>query len=176
MMLILGALVLLAGVTLGVNNMLLSKTTTMLETEAALNSIALGQSMIDEIMTQAFDAKTADGTRVYNVSDFTAPGGLGPNGTESSNVPLPEPPDTAHPYKSFKYYNDIDDYNGYTRLAFTTMGTFTITDTVYYVQLTSPDVKTMTQTFAKKVIVTVRHPNMKYPLQLSDVAVYRKYF
>lgn len=176
MLMILGALVLLAGVTLGVNNMLLSKTTVMLETEAALNAISLGQSMLDEVMVQAFDAATANGTRVYDPANFTPANGLGPNGTEASNVPLPEPPDTAHAYKSLKYYNDVDDYNNYVRYAYTSMGTFTIRDTVYYVPITTPDVKSTTQTFAKKVIVTVTHPSMKYPLQLSDVAVYRKYF
>ena len=30
--------------------------------------------------------------------------------------------------------------------------------------------------FHKKVVVTVSHPNMPKPLQISDIAVYRRYF
>ncbi len=176
MLLVIGALVLLAGVTIVVNNMLATKTQTMLESEAGLNAISLAQSMLDEVMSKSYDARTADGTVIFVASDFTSAGSLGCNATEASNVPQPEPPDTARPYKSLKYYNDVDDYNNYKRYAFTSMGTFTLIDTVFYVQETNPDQMVSVQTFAKKVVVTVTHPNMKYALQLSNVAVYRRYF
>src|ERR1700741_3661959 len=99
MLLVLGALVLLAGVSLGINRLLLDKTTTMLETEASLQAIALGQSMIDEIMANSYDQNTANGAVLFDAVDFTAAGSLGPGGSEASSVPIPEPPDTLTPYK-----------------------------------------------------------------------------
>ena len=185
MLLVLAALLLLGMVTLAVNKMLVNKTTTMLEAEASLNAISLAQSMIDEIMTKSYDLATAPGSsgpkdsgpKVYDSTAFTAPASLGPSNAEVSAVPRPEPPDTAVAYKSVAGYNDVDDYNNYTRKAYTTlMGTFTLTDTVYYVSEFDPNSKSDKQTFHKKVVVTVRHPNMPRPLQLSDIAVYRTYF
>ena len=189
MLMVLGALMLLSLVALSVNSMLVNKTSTMLETEADLNAVSLAQSMLDEILADSYDAATASGTKVYDSTEFTSASGLGPNSTEASNVPLPEPPDTVVSYKSLKYYNDVDDYNGYKRVAFaSSMGPFSIIDSVYYVSESNPDQKSTTQTFYKKVVVTVRHRNMypasetfdqwagKYYVQFSDVAVYRRYF
>jgi hypothetical protein len=189
MLLVLGALALLSLVALSINSMIVNKTATMLETEADLNAVSLAQSMLDEVLANPFDAVTADGTKIYDSTKFTASGSLGPSGTESSNVPLPEPPDTAVPYRSLKYYNDVDDYNGYKRVAFaSSMGPFSIIDTVYYTTESNPDQVSAYQTFYKKVVVTVRHRNMyppgvpydqwagKYCVRLSDVAVYRRYF
>ena len=189
MLMVLGALMLLSLVALTVNSMLVNKTSTMLETEADLNAVSLAQSMLDEILATSYDAVTATGTKVYDSTAFTATGGLGPSASEANNVPLPEPPDTLVPYRSLKYYNDVDDYNGYKRVAYaSSMGPFSIIDTVYYVSESNPDQKSTAQTFYKKVVVTVRHRNMypasetfdqwagKYYVQFTDVAVYRRYF
>ena len=173
MMSVIGALMLLSMVSLGINTMIIGKTTTMLEAEASLAAISLAQTMIDEIQTKSYDASTVT-QHVYNAANFTASASLGPNATEQSNVSLP---DNSTPFKSDKYYNDVDDYNYYRRSASTPLlGTFTITDTIYYVSETDPNQVSSTQTFFKKIVITVRHPNMSYPLQLSDIAVYRRYF
>ena len=147
MLTVLLALVLLSTVTLSVNAMLVNKTTTMLEAEASLTAISLAQTMIDEIQTKSYDAATANGTKIYDSTGFTDAGSLGCNSTEASNVPQPERPDTASAYKSIKYYNDVDDYHKYRRLAFTPMGLFTIADTVYYVSESNPYVKSSAETF-----------------------------
>ena len=186
MLLVIFALVLLASVSLSINRMLVEKTRVMLESEANETAISIAQTMLDEIMTKSYDAATAPasgvhpkdgGSKIYDSTAFTAAGSLGPNSTEAGNVPLTEPPDTATAYKSIQYYNDADDYNNYTRKVYSSLlGTFTLVDTVYYVVEATPNVKSASQTFHKKVIVTVRHPNMSSPLQLSDIAVYRRYF
>ncbi len=169
---IIGALVLLGTTSMGINFMLASKTVTMLEAEASLNAVSIAQTMIDEVMTKSYDASTANGTKIYNTSYFTGAGSLGCSSTEASNVPQPDVT-----YKSVTYYNDVDDYHNYRRTVSTpVLGDFTVGDTVIYVSESNPDVKSFTQTFHKKVIVTVRHANMSYPLKLSDVVVYRKYF
>jgi hypothetical protein len=172
MLMVLGALALLSLVSLSINTMLVGKTTTMLDAEAQLNAVSIAQSMIDEIMTKAYDANTVS-AKVYNATDFTAPGGLGCSGAEASAVPLPD----SYPYRSAQGYNDVDDYNRYRRTVFTPrMGNFTVVDSVYYVAETNPDQLSGAQTFFKKVVVTVTHPNMSSPLTMSDVAVYRRYF
>ncbi len=189
MLLVLGALMLLSLVALTINNMIVNKTSSMLEMEAHLDAASLGQSMLDEILSQPFDQTVANGAKVFDSTGFTVTASFGPDGTEGSNVTLPESPDTAHPFKSLKYYNDVDDYSGYKRLAYTnSMGTFSIIDTVYYVSETNPSLKSTPSTFFKKVVVTIRHRNMypssvpydqwtgKYYMQLTDVAVYRRYF
>ena len=171
---VIGALMLLGIASLGINTMLVDKTSTMLEAEASLNAISIAQSMIDEIETKSYDAATANGTRIFDSTLFTAPNALGPSNTEQSNVLLP---DTSSPFKSDKYYNDMDDYHKYTRIVSTpVMGKFTVLDTVYYGTEANPDTKSNIQTNYKKIIVTVTHANMSYPLKLSDIVVYRKYF
>jgi hypothetical protein len=171
---VIGALILLGITSLSINNMLASKTTTMLQAEASLTAISIAQTMIDEIETKAYDAATANGTKVYSASSFTAPSGLGCNATEASNVPQP---DDTTPFASIQYYNDVDDYNNYSRTMYTpNLGNFSVVDTVIYVSEDNPDLQSNVQTYYKKIIVSVRHPNMSYPVQLCDVAIYRKYF
>ena len=164
---------LLSMVSLTINSMIIDKTTAMLDAEASLNAISIAQSMLDEVQSKSYDLATVS-AKVYKASDFTATSSLGPNATETNNVPQP---DTTTPFRSVKYYNDVDDYQNYKRTVKTDrMNKFTVVDTVFYVVETNTDQKATTQTFHKKIVVTVRHPNMLRPLQLSDVAVYRRYF
>ena len=105
MLSVLGAIMLLSLVSLSINTMIVGKTTTMLEAEASLTAISLAQTMIDEIQTKSYDAATVS-QKIYDPTKFTAADQLGCNSTEASNVPLP---DAATPFKSVKYYNDVDD-------------------------------------------------------------------
>ncbi len=196
-LMILGALMLLSMVTFSVNSLIVSKTFSMLQSEAHLTAISVAQSMIDEIMTCAFDsAVVGSSPRVWDSTKFTPPDRLGPETScpapsvnEVALVPRPEAPDTTVPYKSITAYNDIDDYNYYKRYYYSpALGLFTVCDTVYYVQEANPEVRSTKQTFFKKVVVTVRHMNLCPPgvsftpwtgdsyLQLTDVAVYRRYY
>jgi hypothetical protein len=172
MLTVLGAIMLLSLVGLSVNSMLIGKTTTMLEAEAQLNAISMAQSMLDEIMVKSYDAATV-GSKIFDATQFTAAGGLGASSPEMVAVSTPD----AYPYASVFGYNDIDDYHRYTRRVWNPrLGNFTLTDSVFYVIEENPDTKSTVQTFHKKIVVTVRHPNMSKPLQISDVAVYRRYF
>ncbi len=199
MLLVILALALLATVTITINKMIEYRTSSMLETEADLNAISLGQTMLDEIMTKAYDDSVENPSHmIYDSTRFVPYAYFGPKGSEATNVPQPDTlrmplpgqtPNIDTLYKSAKWYHDVSDYQFYRRLAFTpSMAIFSIIDTVYYVQETAPDVKSAHQTFFKKVVVSVRHPNMYPPgvnydqwagpicVQLSDVMVYRKYF
>ena len=99
MMMVLGALMLLSMLSLSVNSMFIDKTTAMLDAEANLDAISIAQSMIDEIMTQSYDAYTVS-AKVYASDQFTPASSLGPNSTESSQVTQP---DTA-PWKYDRYF------------------------------------------------------------------------
>ncbi len=198
MLLVIFALALLATVTITINSMLEQKTRSMLEIEADLNAISLAQSMLDEIMTCAYDDSVENGQKIFDSTRFVPAAYFGPRGAEVSNVPQPDTlrmpapgqmPNIDTTYKSAKYYHDVSDYHRYKRLAFTpSMATFSIIDTVIYVQELNPDVKSTHQTFFKKIVISVRHPNMYPPnipykqwdgpicVQLSNVAVYRRYF
>jgi hypothetical protein len=137
-----------------------------------MNAISIAQSMIDEVMQKSYDAATVT-EKVFDDSVFTAPGSLGCSGSEASAVSLPD----VYPYNSVQGYNDVDDYHKYRRTVATLrMGNFDVRDSVCYMVETNPDQTSNTQTFFKRVWVTVRHPNMASPLTLSDVAVYRRYF
>jgi hypothetical protein len=173
MMLVLGALMLLSMLSLSVNSMFIDKTTTMLDAEANLDAVSIAQSMIDEIMTKSYDAATIS-AKVYSADQFTAASGLGPNSSEAAQVGTP---DAATPFASVAAFSDVDDYNNYRRtVANPRLGNFTVIDTVFYVLETNPDTKTTSRTFHKKIVVTVKHRNMLRPLQISDIAVYRRYF
>jgi len=187
-LMVLMALVLLSGVILGVNRLLISKTSTMLEAEANLTAVSVAQSMMDEIQTQAYDKATV-GAKVFNDSSkFVASGSLGPDGNDPAGVTLPDTANASGQFKSVTGYDDVDDYNGYKRLVNTSMGTFAVIATVYYVSESNPNLWQSTQSFYKKIVVTVRHPDMvpsnvgysqwsgNYYLQVADVAVYRRYF
>jgi hypothetical protein len=172
MLTVLGALALLSLVSLSINTMIVGKTTTMLDAEGQLNAISIAQSMIDEVMQKSFDAATVS-AKVFDASDFNAVGSLGCSPSEASVVSQPD----TYPFKSVNGYNDVDDYHRYRRIVSTPrMGNFDVRDSVCYAVEANPDQKASTQTFFKRVTVTIRHPNMASPLTLSDVAVYRRYF
>ena len=190
MMFVIAALVILSFVVSNVNSMLTSKNQTMLSTEADLMAISIAQSMIDEIQSKKFDARVlSDTSWVFTDStQFTLASNFGPSASEASNVPLPEPPDTATAFKSLKYYTNISSYHLYKRYVWTSMGVFAVIDSIYYAKTSSPDQNSPVQTFFKRIVVTVRHPNLT-PLgstynpwsgpgyfQQTDVAVFRTYF
>lgn len=189
MMLVIGAFSMLSILALAFNRTMLGSMQLGLEMEATLNALSIGQSMIDEIMSKNYDQSTVSGNVVYKLSDMTAPGSLGAEGTEQMNWA-----DTSYyddtgklvDFLSKKRFNDVDDYNNYTRKAYDPrLGYFTVTDTVKYCSEYVPDRDTTSQTFYKKIIVVVTHPNLpkkkdtdstSAPLILKDIAIYRQYF
>ena len=169
MMYVLGAFALLSLLVLSVNRIIVENTTVMLENEASISAISLAQAMVDEIQTKEFDENTI-AARVYNVSGLTSVAALGRDAGES--VPTTD----VYPYLSVSAFDDVDDYNGYKRkVTSPRLGDFTISDSVYYLVASNLNLKSSTQTFYKKIVVTVTHPNMKRPIVLNDVAVYRRY-
>ena len=101
-LLVIGALTLLSIVALSVNSLILSKTTAILQAEAYLAAVTIGQSMLDEIMVARFDSAVIGTKKVFpgQASKFTPISRFGPEvsgtyGNEQSLVSIPENPDTV---------------------------------------------------------------------------------
>ena len=183
--LIIGAFVLLSTMTLNVNSTLIGTSTTGLEMEATLDAMSIGQTLLDEILTQDFDRKTTGGIRVYSPDSLTAPVNFGPDGT-AEKISGNQGIDTSSTdsFQSLTRFNDVDDYNGYCRLSWSPrFGWFTITVHVDYVNEDNLYVVLTSQSFYKRVVVTVTHPNLLkdiknnvIPVTLQDLSVYRRFF
>lgn len=186
MLTVMGALALLSLLMLTVNSMIVTQTTSNLESEATLNAISLAQSLLDEVMTKAYDdsmylpnppfSKT-NPKRIWDTTGFTPKSLLHPTAAENALVPQPDFLMTTASYHSELYYSDMGDYNGYIRDVLTpVMGTFRLQVTVDYSSEAHPDQSTPTRSYFKKIIVTVTHLNITHPFTLTDVAVYRRFF
>ncbi len=175
------AILLLGTLSLDVNDTMINSSSTSLEMEAGLDAISYGQTLLDEILEKEYDQSTTGGIRIFSDTLFTAPALLGPEAGESFTLPDSS---ATNNYKSFTRYNDVDDYNGYTRIARNSrLDNFTMTVTVKYVSEDNPDSVMSTQTFYKRVTVRITNPYMTqdtsgkvFPLVMRDLSIYRRYF
>jgi hypothetical protein len=173
MLLVAGALTILATVTLSINTTILQAYVVSYDSEATIDAISIGQAMVDEIQSQVFDS-IAYHTLVTDPSNLTPGSKLGPD-LDSEKTALNGRVDTL-PYLSAVKFNDVDDYNKYTRIVVSPhLGKFTVADTVYYVQNSNLDISSSTQTWFKKIKVTIRHPNLYQPVVIKSLVVYRRY-
>lgn len=180
-MMVILAMMLLGTLSLNVNRTLINTSSTSLEMEADLDAISYGQSLLDEIMNKAYDQKTADGTRIYVYSGMTPVNRLGPDLGETFTLP---DSNYTGAYLSQTKYNDVDDYKNYRRIITNPrLGNFTLTAMVEYVDEDDPDAVMSSQTFYKRITVTVSSPYMTkdnngnvFPLVMRDLAIYRRYF
>ena len=151
-MLSLGALLLLSLISLRFNSSALENTTIETENKVYLTAFSLADDLIEEIKQKAFDAATVD-FPTTNPSDLTPPSGLGHGSGEV-----------------YPNYNDIDDFNGFTKtISAPHAENYSVSSEVYYVSESDPNTKVMTQTFYKKVEVTVSSPYMRNPINLSFI-------
>lgn len=167
------ALTMLMIMQMSINASILSESVSSLENEATLEATTLGNLMIGEIRTKAFDNVTRN-NMIYNRSQLTPASSLGPDpfDTTITNEIVPV---SQTVFLSQQKYNDVDDYNGYTRTVQTqNLSNFTIQDSVCYVQETNPEIISLTQTWYKMIVVTVSHQNMSTPLVLKSVVVYTR--
>jgi len=154
----LGAMVLLSFLVLRVNGNQLSTEDNMQNTKYGLLAISLANSVIEDANKRAFDNATIDNS-VSTASGLTLPSKLGP---ESGEV--------------YETFDDIDDYNNYTRLDSTMpSAAFNIKCSVCYVNPTTPDVAATVQTFHKKITVFVSSKAMRDTVKISQIFSYWNY-
>lgn len=155
MALVAGAVVLLAMLVLNVNRSLLKSTDQTIEAEAIIAATSVAQQVIDLVSSKAFDEATVDSV-IENVSDFTSPAYLGPDGIEVDST-----------------YDDIDDYNGFMGIINTPrMGLDTARVTVRYVDPASPGTTSGIRTRMKKIDVRVISPYLPDTLKMFYYSSY----
>ncbi len=147
-----GALLLFSLVSLNFNSTVLSNTTVEVENKVYLTAFSLADDLIEEIKQKAFDAATLD-FPTTDPSTLTATNNLGHGWWET-----------------YPDYNDIDDFNGFVQSVSAPHAEgYEITCVVQYVDGDDPDQIVSTQTFYKKVTVTVDSPYLRNPIQLSHI-------
>jgi hypothetical protein len=147
-----GALLLFSLVCLNFNSTVLSNTTVEVENKVYLTAFSLADDLIEEVKQKAFDAATID-FPTTDPATLTAANNLGHGWWET-----------------YPDYNDIDDFNGFVQSVSAPHAEgYEITCVVQYVDGDDPDQVVSTQTFYKKVTVTVDSPYIRSPIQLSQI-------
>lgn len=124
--------------------------------EATITATGIAQSMIDEIQMKAFDEKTTT-SGVSSTDSLTAVGSLGPETGETLST----------------LFDDVDDYNNYTRSdSLSRMGRFNTKVQVYYVQKMTPETKSLSKTFTKRIDVFVTNFSLTDTLKLYHIVSY----
>ena len=147
-----GALLIFSLITLRFNTSVLENSRVEIENKVYLTAFSLADDMIEEIKQKAFDASTID-FPTTDPSTLTAPGALG-----------------HAEWEVYPNYNDIDDYNNYNKTVSAPHAEdYHVSCSVFYVDGNNPDQKVYTQTFYKKVKVTVSSPYLSNAVNLSFI-------
>ena len=142
---------------------------TISESEIVITGVSLAQSLIDEIKTKAFDQVEITGT-INSPNDLTS--SLGPETGE--NISMPDT-SSSQSFSSLTTYNDVDDYNGYSRLVNTDIAeNFLLTCQVQYVSVSNPNSVSGTRTYCKRITITVTSPFFSTlpSVQISSAVTY----
>jgi hypothetical protein len=151
-----GALLMFSLVSLNFNSTVLQNTTVEVENKVYLTAFSLADDLIEEIKQKAFDAATID-FPTTNPESLTSAYNLGHGDWEN-----------------YPDYNDIDDFNGFVKAVSAPHAeNYEVTCDVRYVDGDNPDNVVWTQTFYKKVIVTVDSPYLRNPVQLSHIFTHK---
>jgi len=146
----LGALMILGMISLRFNSTVLDNMTVEIENKVYLTGFSLADNLIEEIKEKAFDENTID-FQAIPLNKLTAPGSLRTEGE-------------VHPY-----FDDIDDYNGYQdSVSLPHAEGYKVTCAVTYCTANGQTIYT-TQSFYKKVVVTVESKYLRSPINMSFI-------
>lgn len=150
-------LVLVTVAAMNANRMIVERDQSYYEQEAYQQAAVLANALLTEIMTKRYDENASSSDSWYaSTSDFSTT--LGPLSWEGSYVNPGGAADNANPYRSVSttYFDDVDDYNGYTRTA-TSGGLpgFLLSVQVYYVNTSNLELASASRTYYKRIVVTV---------------------
>jgi hypothetical protein len=150
-MLSLGALLIFSLISLRFDSAVLENTGVEVENKVYLTAFSLADDLLEEIKQKAFDA---------NTTEFPTT-----NPTSLTNYPLG--PRNGEVYPDF---NDIDDFNGFSRgVDAPHAEKYLVSCEVYYVGENTPEVKSAVRTFYKRADVTVTSPYLTHPVKLSFI-------
>lgn len=154
--LVIGSLAALTYTSLNINNKISTQTTWELNNEAMFSGTGIGQSLLEEIELKAFDERTIS-SRINTTDSLTTTAALGIESGESI----------------LTTFDDFDDYNGYIkRDTLNRLGVFSAEIEVYYVNTMSPDVRSESRTFSKRVNVYVSNKYLLDTLVFVKIASY----
>lgn len=149
-LLAIGAITIFSLISVRFNSSVLQNMGTEVESKVYLTAFSLADDMIEEIKQKAFDQKTVD-FQAIKVTQLTAYDKLGPDALEV-----------------YPHFNDIDDYNGYNKpVSLPHAEGYEVTCKVMYVN--SAGVEIFTQSYLKKVEVTVSSPYLRTPVLMSFI-------
>ena len=137
--LVIGSILALTYTILTFNNTQGIQTEWELNNEAIISSTGIGQSISEEIELRSFDEKTV-AMSILNKDSLTLGAFLGKDYGETSHYT----------------FDDIDDYDGYTKVdSLNRLGVFTTKIEVYYVNTMLPDNKIINKSFSKRINIYV---------------------
>lgn len=149
------AMMLLALTVLRVNNNLLSTDTVLLETKFGVLAVSLATSIMEEANKKPFDEAGVDDA-ISNINVLTVPAALGPSSGET-----------------YTNFDDFDDFNGFTKhISNLPSAEFDVSCQVCYINPASPDLKSNTRTWHKKITVNVTSPSSTDTFRLSSIYSY----
>jgi hypothetical protein len=143
--------VLLIASVITANRMIGDSTASTYEGDARNLAVDIARSVINEAYRLRYDENTADSTYQATTA-FTPAASLGPDAGETVS-PLPD----VAPFQSYTKFDDVDDYNGYSRTVDAgSIPGFRVTVAVYYVDENTYE-QTNTRTYLKRIDVSVEH-------------------
>lgn len=170
-MLTIGALALLMVVVINADRLIVNADVQPAKSKSYHIAVALGEEMFGEIRTKRFDQNSSDSliitsTQKYYLTPVTF---LGPDAGSDIVFALPD----SGQFRSAASYNDIDDYHRYSRMVNTPeFSGFRVSVEVYYVSETDYVTRSGSQTFLKKIVVSVeRQPDIQ-PISFSTIQSY----
>jgi len=169
-----GALTLFGTLLVSTQNLISYNEDDSLENEYILAAYGAAQTVINEAKMKAFDENSV-AVSISDTTALTAPGSLGPDAGEIvspvDTIVSSSPFSSLYPgYPASVLFDDVDDYDGYTRPIASSRGFEgdTVRVTVEYVPLDNPDAgPAAARTFCKEMTVTVTGKYLKVPVTLS---------
>jgi hypothetical protein len=161
LLLVLGALTIFGTTTLTANRFVVDQSDAMLQHEFGYFAASLAQGYLEEAKSMAFDENVIHNTPGSLPSGFGNPSGVAKIGPESG--------------ETYGTYDDVDDFDGYSETIDSGRGDFVVNVAVGYVNAANPDtITTVSETFFKKMTVTVTNDMLDYPVNMSYVFAYIK--
>jgi hypothetical protein len=151
-LLAIGAMSILALLSFNFNTSVVQNSTIEIENKVYLTAFSLADDLIEEIKQKAFDDQTVV-FRSINPEELTPAASLGPEAGEN-----------------YPNFDDIDDYDDFTRnVSLPHAEGYVVKCIVAYVEANNPNLVSLSQTFYKRVTVTVSSLFLSIPVRLSFI-------
>jgi len=156
LLMVLGAIVIFSVAVLNINRGVARNGTLLMESELEYTAVSLGQKIIDEARTKAFDEATVTYSPSNVPAAFTRSNRFG----------------GANDGESFAQFDDFDDYHGLSLQDTTAHGIYTISASVAYVTENNPDTPAGGKTSFKRLDVSVSSDFLSNTITLSYLKPY----